>query len=269
MRIMALAEFFFPSSRYKKVKRSSRTRTSAINITKNQGANIYPCVWMSASSGSSAAAMSCHCHAHNHHDRMANMHGRMSVDVEEEVPWYPSMSVNRPDSPIYYAEYEQDHFIPAALPRQARAPARNPVSGHRNNARRAAERPENNHGNGRYSHDHGRFSAYANATLQAQTCFLGTNPMNGDDPNFYDQTIRFRVIDRTGYQQGDGPAGTEREMMVVSSPANMQAVLETLAPQGSGRRIVVRAKGKEGEEEFLAFTVLPQGWPFDILLEEG
>lgn len=270
MRVMALAEFFFPWSRYKKVKRSSRRRMPAVNISQNHGSNVFPCVVMSASSGSSPATS--HCCAHRHaHECVADVYGRMTIEDHAETPRFGSMSLNRSSSPTYFEEDEQNTFTPVT-PSQRRA--RDTAPGYRNNSRRPAERISNNHRAARIDcHNHGRFTAYVNAMQQTQTCFVGANPLASDDPYFFDQTIRFRVIDRTGDQDADRAPGGEREVMVVSSPANIHFVLDTLAPRGSGRRIVIRARGAHGisqygNEEFLALTVLPQGLPFDVVLEE-
>jgi hypothetical protein len=134
--------------------------------------------------------------------------------------------------------------------------------------RRHFERPNRNNND-----DHGRLSAYTNVMLQAPTCFVGNSPLTAGDPNFYDQTIRFRVIDCTEHDQGRGGVQTEREMIVLSSPGNVMSVLQTMAPGGSGRRIVVRALDangvrQQGDPAFLAYTVLRHGWPFDIVIEE-
>jgi hypothetical protein len=103
----------------------------------------------------------------------------------------------------------------------------------------------------------------------SNTCFVGSNPVHPDDPAFRDQTVRFRVIDRT---VADHEAGGERVMVVVASPRTLPTVMDTLAPTGSGRSIVVQAVDAygalvEGDVEFLAFTVLPQGWKFDLVTE--
>lgn len=272
LRVMALAEFFFPSSsRYKKGKRSSRTRLPAVNISRSHRSDVFPCIVMSASSRSPATTTG-NCRAHNHpHECMADLYGRVAVEDHVEAPRFGSMSLNQSDSPAYSAEDEQDVFTPVAPPLR---PARNGGLGHRSNSRRTAERIGVNHGNARFgSHDDGRFTAYTNAMQRAQTCFVGATPLASNDPSFFDQTIRFRVIDRTGNQHEDRAAGAEREVTIVSSPANIHDVLDTLAPQGSGRRVVVRARGlhgilQQGNEEFLALTVLPQGLPFDVVLEE-
>ncbi|OIW22936.1 hypothetical protein CONLIGDRAFT_144613 [Coniochaeta ligniaria NRRL 30616] len=264
MRVTALAEFFFPSSRYRKVKRSSRARLPVINISSNHASNICPCVWMSTPSSSTAPAPS-RFHAPHHHTCRADMHGAMCLEAEEnQAPWSGSWFPARSESPVYIAEDEHHGVTPVTVPRPARTSTRNPTTGHRNNSRRAAEHLSN--------HDVPRFSLYANAMRQAQTCFVGTPPMAADDPNFYDQTIRFRVIDQTSNHQEVGMARREREMMVVSSPANLPSVVDTLAPPGSGRRVVIQARSpqgmvQQGDLEFLA-GILPEGWPFDLVLED-
>lgn len=267
MRVMALAEFFFPSSRYKKVRRSSRTRLPAVYISRNHGSNLYPCVWMSTSSRSPTARSHRpeHFCPQQHPSSAAGMDGAMSLGAEEnQSPWSGSWFNGRSDSPDYVAEHGQYQAIPVALPGPARTPMRNQSIGHRNSSRRAAEQPND--------HDSSRFSFYGNVMRQAQTCFIGTNPLTATDPDFYDQTICFRVIDQTSDHQRVVIAREEREMMVVSSPANMPSVLNTLAPPGSGRRVVIRARApqglvQQGDLQFLAH-ILSRGWPFDIVLED-
>jgi len=232
---------------------------------------------MSASPGSSQANMAGHCHSQHGHCYGC---GSTSMGVGDEAPWFGPTSHSRPGSPTYFTEDEHGDFMPSALSgpsrnstrKTSRSSARYHPGGHRYHSRHLADHINNRAISRLHSHD-GRFSAYTNTMRQSRTCFLGTHPMNPNDANFHDQSIRFRVIDCTSSPQEDGQTQREREMLVVSSPGNMRTVMDTLAPLGSGRRIVVRAVDRhgipqQGDEEFLAFTVLPQGWPFDLVLEE-
>jgi hypothetical protein len=252
---MALAQFFFPSSRSKKAKRSSRAHLPTVNISKNHGANIYPCVWMTPPNAS---------HAHHRHACKANGTGAMCSETENWAPWRRSESPGWSDSTAGKAK-EDIPFTPLR-------PARRPNSGHRQRQQNPAHE----------RHDGGldipRFSLYSNAISQAQTCFVGKNPDNSAPAaapprDFHDQTIRFRVIDQTQYRDDDGAAAQgQGEMVVVSSPANIPWVVETLAPRGSGRRAVIQARTprgsfQQGGLEYLA-RILPQGYPFVILLED-
>lgn len=264
MRVTALAEFFFPSPKHKKAKRTSRMHLPAVNISRNHVSNIYPSVCMSASPTARGYWHRRYL-AHHYHPCGADEDGTMSSDGEEnQAPCYGSWLPDRSDTPVHAAgDAWQNRAVPAALPRPARTPTRSPTSGHRTSSGRAVGHLD--------CQDAPRFSLHANHMRQAPTCFVGTTPMSASDPSFYDQMITFRVIDQTRGHRENVVAPPDRHMIVLSSPANVPSVVDTLAPQGSGKRAVFQARSpqgtvQQGDFQFLV-DILCRGWPFDVVIE--
>ncbi|KAB5582259.1 hypothetical protein GE09DRAFT_1074276 [Coniochaeta sp. 2T2.1] len=231
-----------------------------------------------------------------------NIRGSLSVELEEDEQPTPRQTSGsgwgtprradtrsprgRSDSPTGdwadAAAQSNDDAVPAddvfrdTTPAPARSTAAAPSTPTRNHSassssgRQAPNRNRNRPSGGRAAQFHNgidnRYSHYEDDVREAQTCFIGNQPMAADDANFYDQTIRFRVLDTT-----EAP---HRDMIVVSSPQNMEAVMNILAPQGSDRRTVFYARDARGEvrsggRQFLAEEILPAGWPFDLVIERS
>ncbi|KAB5513224.1 hypothetical protein GE09DRAFT_633476 [Coniochaeta sp. 2T2.1] len=311
IQIMAFCEFFFPS-RPRRTSRRSRTRIPLINISGNTASNINSRVWMSSPTesrggggshrSSPAGPRSRHSHGHdiNNNTLNFNIRGSLSVELEEDEQPTPRQTSGsgwgtprradarspprRSDSLTGgwgdAAAQSNDDAGPAddvfrdTTPTPARSntaaaastPTRNP------SARHAASRNRNRNraSGGRATQFHNgvdnRYSHYANDVREAQTCFISSQPLAADDANFYDQTVRFRVLDTT-----ESP---HRELIVVSSPQNMEAVMDILAPQGSDRQTAFYARDARGEvraggRQFLAEEILPAGWPFDLVVERS
>lgn len=265
---LALSRFFFPSSspRSRRSKaRTSRSRPVSINISKNSGANIYPCIWMGYPSPP-APLPSTEYREEQKDDPIA-----MSQRFQRHVllspppinPWNPSRS---------------------GQPNEGAVPLAIPVTSHVPKHRRTRPARQANHqgSDGDVSEAFLQFPNHWDQVVQSRTCFVpqpqdastdsqpGGHRRSAPLPDaIVGRALHFCVVDRTG---GAWPATSdEREYILTCSVGGVAAVLSGLAPEGSGRRINVVCHTPCGEEYGgidLLDAAVSHGWPFMIMIDE-
>lgn len=279
---LALSQFFFPGpsskSRRSKTKRSSRSRPASINISRNSGANIYPCIWVSNTDPATSRPYP------GYHEEWKNepiarpprCQRPMSLSQPPPNPWSAWWS-GRTD---YDAAPQPPTHFPYPPPPPPCAPAASRRSGHRParpNRQAAHHAPHDGTGDPFL-----QFPIHWGDVVQSRTCFVHQphNASAGGQAGFRrhsappddigDRALHFCVVRRARRGRFAEEAAVN-EYIITCSAGSVAEVLSSLAPEGSGQRVGVACRTPWREEHGgldLLERVLPHGWPFRVIIEE-
>lgn len=279
----ALTQFFFPSpssrSRKPKTKGSSRSRPGSINISRNSGANIYPCIWMGNTAPSNPWPSSSYHEEWKEEPITRPLRSQRPVSLPPAPPnpigssWsgYPSYNaLSPPPAHLPYISPPQP-YVPAALPKSGQRRARL--------MHQASHIPAQ----GGIRDTFLQFPSHWDQITKSQSCFVPqpqNSPASGQHSglewparppdDITDRALHFCVVDRTGDGWSVAAPATKRYILTCSA-AGIGEVISGLAPEGSGRRVSVECRTSHGEEHGgldLLERILHNGWPFMVMIDD-
>ncbi|KAL1854909.1 hypothetical protein VTK73DRAFT_8640 [Phialemonium thermophilum] len=264
-----LTQFFFPSSSRPRRSRSRRTRP-AINISRNSGANIFPCVWLGADP--SPFSHICACQHPCAGQALSASAGSISRTDRDD---HAALCMNQAgSSPAGCPPPQPTPSSAAAMPMRRRHSQGHGSRGRRPSARPAPPRASDPSGvaASRFL----QFCRHWRELRRARTCFV-PRPRDADgrdepedaqplEAEVEGRALRFCVVDQTFQRWPAGPC-----RFIITCPVKaVYDVLLGLAPPCSNRSITISYHTPMGEElgdlDVLE-RAIPHGWPFKIILQ--